>query len=195
MQTENGSEFVNTQLQMHCQGHSIFLVTSVAYNPELNGHAKRQNYTHIKGTRTMLKDSKLGKDLWAKAISTHIYIHNRCPSSILINGIMPYEKVFSHTPLIGQPCVFGSKCFIKVPDENRTKIDDKAKECQLISYEGDSIYVMVDVDKKKLRSHNVIFLEGNANCLSNGKSLVLEFPKQVSAHIEEVTETEAEAKV
>jgi len=92
------------------------------------------------------------KDLWAEAISTHIYICNRCSSSILLNGITPYEKVFTNAPLIVHLQVFGSKCFIKVPDENRTKFDDKAKECHLIGYEVDSIYVMVDADKKKLRS-------------------------------------------
>jgi len=53
---------------MHCQEHGIFLITSIAYNPELNGQAERRNCTHIKGTRTMLKDSKLSKDLWAEAI-------------------------------------------------------------------------------------------------------------------------------
>src|SRR5882724_6895954 len=100
---------------------------------------------HIEGTRTMLKDSELGKDLWAEAISTHIYICNRCPFSILINGMTPYEKVFGHAPSISHLCVFGSKCFIKVPDESRTKLDNKAKECLLIGYEGDSIYVVVDM--------------------------------------------------
>ena len=96
----------------------------------------------------MLKDSELGRDLWAEAISTHIYIWNRCPSSILPNGITPYERVFSHAPSIGHLRVFGSKCFIKVPDETRTKLDDKAKECHLLGNEGDSIYVVVDVDKR-----------------------------------------------
>ena len=111
----------------------------------------------------MLKDSELGRDLWAEAISTHIYIRNRCPSSILPNGITPYKRVFGHAPSIGHLRVIGSKCFIKVPDETRTKLDDKAKECRLLGYEGDSIYVVVDADKKKQRSHNIIFVEGIAH--------------------------------
>ena len=61
LRTDNGSKFVNTQLQTHCQNRGISLVTSVAYNPELNGRAKRQNRTHIEGARTMLKDSELGR--------------------------------------------------------------------------------------------------------------------------------------
>jgi len=44
------------------------------------------------------------------------------------------------------------------PDQ---KLDNKAKECRLIGYEGDSIYVVVDASKKKLHSRNVIFIEGS----------------------------------
>ena len=72
--TDNGGEFINHELQKHCENRGISVSTSVAYNPELNGHAERRNRTLIEGARTMLKDSELGKDLWAKAISTHIYL-------------------------------------------------------------------------------------------------------------------------
>jgi len=106
----------------------------------------------------------------------------------------PYEKVFGHTPLISHLHVFGSKCFIKVLDEIRTKLNDKAKECCLIGYEGDSIYVVVDAEKKKLWSHNVIFLEGNAHHQNNKEPSVLEFPNQESAQIKEATETESNAE-
>src|SRR5882724_3622643 len=98
----------------------------------------------------MLKDSDLGKDLWGEALSTHIYIHNCCPSNTLPGNITPYEKVFSHAPSISHLNVFRSKCFIKVPDETQSKLDDKAKECQFIGYEGDSIYMVVDMSQKKL---------------------------------------------
>src|SRR5882724_899492 len=105
----------------------------------------------MEGSRTMLKDSQFRKYLWGEAMSTHIYIWNRRPSSILPNHITPYERVFGHLPSIGHLHVFGSKCFIKVPDETRTKLDDKALECRLIGFEGDSIYVVVDSNMKKLR--------------------------------------------
>jgi len=64
----------------------------------------------------------------------------------------------------------------------------------LIGYEGDSIYVVVDAEKKKLQSGNVIFLEGNAHCQNNEELLVLKFPNQKPAQIKEVTETESDAE-
>ena len=72
--TDNGSKFINHELQKHCDDQGISVSTSIAYNPEINGRAERQNRTLIKGTRMMLKDSELGKDLWAEVILTHVYL-------------------------------------------------------------------------------------------------------------------------
>jgi len=148
---DNGGEFLNHKLQSHCHNQGISISTSVTYNPELNGHAEWHNRTLVEGARKMLQDSELGKDLWAEAILTHIC--NLCPSSILPNHIMPYEKkVFGHAPSVNYFHIFGSKCFIKVPDETRSKLDDKAKECWLISFEGNLIYIVMDMDRKRLRT-------------------------------------------
>ena len=76
LKTDNGGEFINTELQTYCRERGIASSTLVAYYPELNGRAKRQIRTHIKGAWTMLRDSNLGKDLWGKAISTHVHICN-----------------------------------------------------------------------------------------------------------------------
>src|SRR5882724_9973142 len=96
-------------------------ITSVTHNPELNGRAERRKRTHIEGARTMIKVSDLRKDLSGEALLTHVYLCNRCPSSILPNNVTPYEKVFGHAPFISHLCVFGSKCYIKIPDRNRSK--------------------------------------------------------------------------
>jgi len=126
----------------------------------------------------MLNDSDVGKYLWGEALSTHVCICNQCPSSTLPGNITPYEKVFSQTPDINHLCVFGSKCFVKVPDETQSKFDDKGKECRLISYDGDSIYVVVDANKKKLRSHNVIFIEGTAIRSNSTRPMPMVFQSQ-----------------
>ena len=127
----------------------------------------------------MLRDLDLGKDLWGKALLTQIYICNHFPSSTLPGNITPYEKVFGHAPSISHLHVFGSKCFIKVSDETQSKLDDKAKECQLIGYDRDSIYVVIDSNRKKSCSCNVIFMESQTSRNDNTESH-LEFPSQTS---------------
>ena len=65
----------------------------------------------------------------------------------------------------------------------------------MLGYEGDSIYIVVNADQKKQWSCNVIFVEGIAHCRIKDAPSTLEFPKQESAHIKEVTEAEAESEV
>jgi len=139
----------------------------------------------------MLKDSQPGKDLWGEAMSTHVYICNRCPSSIFPRNITPYEKIFGHSPSVIHLQVFRSRCFAKNPDENQSKFDDKALECHLIGFEGDSIYAVVDSDKKKLWPCNIIFMEGKVNRQGANEPNTISFPtpnEPQSTSIEEVTE-------
>src|SRR5882724_4375158 len=88
----------------------------------------------------------------------------------------PTKKIFGHAPSIGHLRIFRSKCFIKVTDEAWTKLGNKAKECPLIRYKGDSIYVIVDNNWKKLSSHNVIFMENQMTRRDN--RLSIEFSSQ-----------------
>jgi len=140
----------------------------------------------------MLRDSDLGKDLWGKALLTHVYICNCCPSSTLPGNITPYEKVFGHVPSIIHLCVFGSKCFIKVSDETWLKLDDKAKECRLIGYERASIYVVIDSNWKKSHSCNIIFMESQTSRNDNTESH-FEFPSQTS-ETNDTNNTQTDAK-
>jgi len=41
LRTDNGGKSINAELQTYCQERGITSSTSVAYNPELNGHAER----------------------------------------------------------------------------------------------------------------------------------------------------------
>ena len=104
----------------------------------------------------------------------------------------PYEKVFGHAPSISHLQVFGSKCFIKIPNEIRMKLDDKMKECRLISFKGDSIYVVADQERKKQKSHNVIFIEGTGHRNNEGKTV--EFSNQGDKDKDDNQEHENKAK-
>ena len=58
-------------------------------------------------------------------------------------------------------------------------MDDKAKECRLIGFEGDSIYIVVDSDWRKLRSRNVILVE-NQTSRNEAVEPPIEFPGQTA---------------
>jgi len=88
--------------------------------------------------------------------------------------------------------VFGSKCYIKIPDETQSKLDDKAKECRLIGYERASIYVVIDSNWKKSHSCNIIFMESQTSRNDNTESH-FEFPSQTS-ETNDTNNTQIDAK-
>ena len=72
------------------------------------------------------------------------------------------------------------------------KLDDKAKECQLIGFEGNSIYIVVDQERKKQRSCNMIFTEGTGH--QNNEGETVEFSNQEDKDKDDNQEHENEVK-
>ncbi|GJV80146.1 retrovirus-related pol polyprotein from transposon TNT 1-94 [Tanacetum coccineum] len=58
IRTNNGIEFINTELESFCDEKGISQNFSSPYTPEQNGVAKRKNKTLIEAARTMLNGSK-----------------------------------------------------------------------------------------------------------------------------------------
>jgi len=59
---------------------------------------------------------------------------NRVPLSP-INMKSPYELMFEEKPSVKHFKVFGSICYVHVPDAKRTKLDAKAHKCIFIGYD------------------------------------------------------------
>jgi hypothetical protein len=62
------------------------------------------------------------------------YVINRVPLSP-INMKSPYELMFEEKPSVKHFKVFGSICYVHVPDAKRTKLDAKAQKCIFIGYD------------------------------------------------------------
>ena len=77
---DNGTEFVNSDMQRFIKEKGITLYTSVPYMHEQNGIAKRAICTISEGARAMLYASKLLKNLWSIAVKTMAYLRNRSPT-------------------------------------------------------------------------------------------------------------------
>ena len=54
-------------------------------------------------------------------------VNRQCYSSVLGSEIMPYEVFFKKKPDVSQLEEFGTKCWVMVPDQHRSKLDPKAE--------------------------------------------------------------------
>jgi hypothetical protein len=119
-----------------CQAKGIVHRTTNPYSSQENGVAERLNRTLVERARALLDSSGLEKKFWAEAVHTVNYLRNRTISRV--HGKTPLEVLTGEKPSVSHLRVFGSKCFVHVPQEKRKKLDPVAEEGILIGYKANS---------------------------------------------------------
>ena len=112
----NGTEFVNSEMNRYLRDKGITLYTSVPYTHEQNGMVERAIHTITEGARAMMYASKLPKNLWSVAVKTMAYLRNRSPTWAN-NGIMPFECISGSKPNLAHLKIFGSPVSVAILKE------------------------------------------------------------------------------
>jgi hypothetical protein len=76
---DNGTEFVNSEMNTYLKSKGIALFNSVLDTLEQNRVAEWGICTLMEGAWAMLYTAKLPKHLWSAAIKTMAYLHNQSP--------------------------------------------------------------------------------------------------------------------
>ncbi|HEV7737029.1 MAG TPA: DDE-type integrase/transposase/recombinase [Chlamydiales bacterium] len=129
IRTDNGREYVNREFQEYCGKNGIIMETTAPYSPAQNGITERLNRTLVENARAMIFAKNLPKSIWPEAVNYACYIKNRSPVRALEN-MTPYEALLGRKPDIERLEEFGTRCWVMVPDERRTKLEPKA-ECHV----------------------------------------------------------------
>ncbi|GAA0142710.1 transmembrane signal receptor [Lithospermum erythrorhizon] len=161
IRTDNGGEYIGL-FDQYCRAHGIRHEQSVPKTPQHNGLAERMNRTIMEKVRCMLSHSNLPKTFWGEALCASTQIINLSPTTFL-EGKVPEEvwsggkKRISYKHLR----VFGCRAIVHVPKDERTKLDNKAKQYVFLSYGDDKFgYKLYDpIAKKVIRSRDVTFFE------------------------------------
>ena len=65
------------------------------------------------------------------------FVLNRCPTKAL-QSIIPYETWHGRKPSVAHLCVFGCLAYALVPEQQRSKLDDKHVKCIFVEYGAES---------------------------------------------------------
>ncbi|KAG7196797.1 hypothetical protein KM043_018803 [Ampulex compressa] len=76
VQSDNGTEFVNKELECLFKHKGISHQRTIAYNAQSNGVVERTNRILLDKARTLLIESKLPMRFWGKAVATAVYLKN-----------------------------------------------------------------------------------------------------------------------
>ncbi|KAD4585342.1 hypothetical protein E3N88_22943 [Mikania micrantha] len=85
----------------------------------------------------MLKHKGLSNDFWGEAVSCAAYLLNRSYTKSVPN-ITPQEAWSGFKPSVNHLRVFGSLAFVHIPDQKRSKLEDKSARCIFIGYSEQS---------------------------------------------------------
>lgn len=131
--SDNGGEYCSKKFEYIFRKYGIIHQKTNSYTPEQNGMSERMNRTLVEKARCLMFDAGLGKEFWAEAINTAVYLRNRSLAAGL-GDKTPYEMWHHRKPNVKHLRVFGSKVMVHIPKAKRTKWDKKSEEMILVGY-------------------------------------------------------------
>jgi len=161
IKSDNGGEFIQKDLQNWLEGKGIKHEFSPARTPQCNGVVERANRSIIEMTRTMLADSKMPLDFWAKAACTAAHIKNRSKSTI--HGKTPYKKWSSRKPNVGYLRRFGCIAYLLDKEERRNKFDTKIIKGIFVGYATNNTYRIYVPKTGKIKADCDVKFDENRN--------------------------------
>ena len=91
-QTDNGTEFFNTEVKSYFSQSGIIHESSCVDTPQQNGLAERRMGYILATARSLLFQANLSKKYWGEAILTAAHLINRIPMKV-INYDTPLEQI------------------------------------------------------------------------------------------------------
>ena len=136
MGTDRGGEFTSKEFTDHLEQVGTIRHLTVHDSPASNGIAECANRTHLDGARAMLESSKLPKNLWAEAISHHVWIRNRVPTRSVKLDKTLLELATGNKPNLTGIRPWGCKAWVKHIDVG--KLEARADECRFVGFDSES---------------------------------------------------------
>jgi hypothetical protein len=137
LRTDNGGEYTSSAFRDYCLQQGIAHEFAPPYTPQRNGVAERRNRSLLDITRCLLLDKRLPGHLWGEAIKAagdllNLHSTKRHPDKTL-------EEFFSgKKPSISHLKIFGSPIYVLTTKPSRSKLDPRAEQCILLSFDSEA---------------------------------------------------------
>ncbi|KAM0011112.1 putative RNA-directed DNA polymerase [Helianthus debilis subsp. tardiflorus] len=160
LRSDRGGEFTSKAFNEFCEDHGIKRQFTPAFTPQHNGVAERRNRTIMNMVRCLLVEKSLPKWLWSEAGNWASHIVNRCATSALEDKV-PEEAWSGKRPNVDYFKIFGCLCYVHVPTQLRSKLDDRSHKCIFlgISTESKAYRCYDPIARKIIISRDVCFEE------------------------------------
>lgn len=194
LRSDNGTEYVNRDLEGFLKGKGIVHQVTVPYSPQQNACAERLNRTLLEKVRCLLYTSNLDHKFWAEAANTAVHLINVSPSKRL-SGKTPEEAWSGKKVSLKHLRVFGCEAYAHVDKVKRNKLEPKSKRCIFLGYESNG-YRLYDLAKSEVfRSRDVVFNETIFPGVKSKRTVEIFFPTSDDGVIGDDSQAEDEPEV
>ncbi|KAG9458196.1 hypothetical protein H6P81_002704 [Aristolochia fimbriata] len=131
--SDSRGEYVFQKFRALLNSHGTQHQLSCPYTPQQNGVVECKHRHIHETTRALLLSSSIPRVFWGEAILTSVYIINRLPSPVLHNNT-PFASLYSVSPDYLSLRVFGSTCFVLLPERERDKLSARSAMCVFLGY-------------------------------------------------------------
>ncbi|GKV33525.1 hypothetical protein SLEP1_g42028 [Rubroshorea leprosula] len=162
LRTDRGGEFNSKEFANFCESNGIKRQLTTAYTPQQNGVCERRNRTIMNMVRSLTSKSGLPKEFWPEDVNWSVHILNKSPTSPLPD-LMPEEAWSGRRPAVNYFRIFGCIAYAHVPDQKKSKLDDKREKCIFlgVSDQSKAYRLYNPLTKKVIISHDVMFDEAS----------------------------------
>ncbi|GKV53012.1 hypothetical protein SLEP1_g59562 [Rubroshorea leprosula] len=162
LRTDRGGEFNSKEFADFCESNGIKRQLTAAYTPQQNGVCERRNRTIMNMVRSLMSKSGLPKEFWPEDVNWSVHILNRSPTSPLPD--LTLEEAWSgRRPAVDYFRIFGCIAYAHVPDQKRSKLDDKGEKCIFlgVSDQSKAYRLYNPLTKKVIISRDVVLDEAS----------------------------------
>ena len=160
IRSDRGGEFIDSRLQSYLREKGITHEMTAPHTPQQNGVAERFNQTTHESALAMLEDAVLSRGFWPEAHDYANYVRNRSPTKALTHST-PNEAFYGKKPSVATLRIFGSRCHVHIPPDQRRKLDAHSLDGTFCGFECQSkaYKVWVPTKHKFVASRDVIIYE------------------------------------
>jgi len=169
LRCDNGKEYLNSNVYRFAREKGISIDVCPPYTHELNGTAERYNRSIMDMARCLLAEAKVNRCFWPEVVKAAAYLKNRSLANT-VERKTPYEIFFNTRPCVKNLRIYGSRIFVRVPEERRkSKWDKKAELGVLLGYTEVGYRILLN--NKIIVARHVDIVEEHVKCIgfkSNG---------------------------
>jgi transposase InsO family protein len=135
VRSDNGTEYINSEVKAYFSSKGIDQQTTAPYNPQFNGSAECLNRVISQKSTAMLLAANLSEEFWTLAVEAANYVRNRSPHKATLGNQPPYALFRGCKPNISHLRIFGCACYPVLDLASRSKFKSNVVKGVFVGYE------------------------------------------------------------